>query len=268
MLTFCEGLRVIANADAGADRETTAQAFGQRQHIGPYALVLMHEPRPGAADARLDLIQHQSSTGRVADGTGRAQVAVRRRDHTALTENGLEKHGGCLLGDGRGEGVGVAVRHESHVGTERAERLTDRRLSGQGQRTQRTAVETAIGRDDVGAPRPRVPPYQLVRRLVRLGAAVGEEHPAVDVEQSQQLFGQGDCRLVAEKVAGVGNRRHLARHCLDHGRMRMTEHRHGDAGDQVEIRAPVGVPDGATGTPDQRHGWRAARGGSRRVMRL
>ena len=67
----------LAEADAGADRQAAAEALGEREDVGEDALGLVGEPRAGAADAALDLVEHQQRARRVAGLPGGAQVAVR-----------------------------------------------------------------------------------------------------------------------------------------------------------------------------------------------
>ena len=70
------------------------------------------------------------------------------------------------------QGVGVAVRDEIDVARQRRERLAVLRVVGDRQGAERPAVERPLGRDDLG---PAGHPGDLERRLVGLGAGVGEE---------------------------------------------------------------------------------------------
>ena len=109
---------------------------------------------------------------RVATSRAAREVALRRHDDAGLALDRLEQHGRGLVGDGRGERVGVAVRHEGDDAGQRLERRAVGLLGGQRQRAHGAAVEAALGRDHVGAAGTA---GQLERRLVGLGAGVGEE---------------------------------------------------------------------------------------------
>ena len=52
----------VAGADAGTDRDAAAQALGEGHDVGHDASV--GEPRAGAADAGLDLVEHEQCTVR------------------------------------------------------------------------------------------------------------------------------------------------------------------------------------------------------------
>src|SRR5215472_10352239 len=93
---------------------------------------------------------------------------------------------------------------------------------------------------------------QLQRRLVGLGARVGEEHPAVGAQQGEEAFGQGDLALVRKKVGGVGDRAHLAGDRLDDRRVGVAERADRDARDEVGVLPAVSVPDPAAVAAHQR----------------
>ena len=122
---------------------------------------------------------------------------------------------------------------------QRLERGPLGRLAGQRERAHRAAVESAVGGDD---PRATGAPGHLEGRLVRLGSGVGEEHLPVATGQPEQPLGQPHGGLVRDEVRRVAERRHLPRHRLDDGRVRVAEHVDGDAGDQVEIALAGLVP--------------------------
>src|SRR5450432_157856 len=255
VVPFGEDVAERAKPDADPDRETTADSLRERDHIRLHTLGLVQEPRAGAADTRLDLIKHEDRTRRGADVARRTQIALRSGNHAALAQHRFEKYSRSAFGDRGRERLGVTVRHEHDIGAERTERLADRRFAGERERAHRATVEAALGRDDVAAIGAGVPPHQLVSGLVGLSAAIGEEHFGVSAEQADQLLGQSDRRLMTEEVAGVGNRHDLLRHGIDDGRVGVPESRHRNAGDQVEVRPPVGVPYRAALATYQRHCW-------------
>ena len=131
------------------------------------------EPPPGPAHAGLHLVEPEQRTVRVGDGAGGGEVALGRHDDAGLALHRLEQDRRGLVGDRGRERLGVAVRHEGHVAGQRQERRPVRLLGRQRERAHGPAVEAALGRDDVGA---AGPPGELERRLVGLGAGVGDEH--------------------------------------------------------------------------------------------
>ena len=66
MVAGDERAACLAEADARADRQAAAEALGERHHVGGDALGLVGEPRAGAADARLDLVEHEQRARVVA----------------------------------------------------------------------------------------------------------------------------------------------------------------------------------------------------------
>src|SRR5215470_1936638 len=106
-------------------------------------------------------------------------------------------------------------------------------------------MKTAVGGDDNRAGRALMAADQLQRRLVGLGARVGEEHQAVGAQQGEEAFGQGDLALVRKKVGGVGDRAHLAGDRLDDRRVSVAERADRDARDEVGVLPAVSVPDPA-----------------------
>jgi hypothetical protein len=84
--------------------------------------------------------------------------------------------------------------------------------------------------------------HQLDRRLVGLGARVGEEDPSISVEQYEQSLGELDLALVQEQVGRVRDLGDLAGDRLDEGRMGVSEGAHRDPGDQVQVFTPLRIP--------------------------
>jgi hypothetical protein len=75
----------------------------------------------------------------------------------------------------------------------------------------------------------------------------------VPPEETQQAFGELDLALVQEQVGGVGYRGDLAGDRLDEGRMGVPEGADRDPGDQVQVLAPVRIPDPAALAASDRH---------------
>ena len=114
-------------------------------------------------------------------------------------------------------------------------------LGGQRERAHGAAVEGALGGDDVGA---AGAPGQLERRLVGLGAGVGEEHLARSAPSSASSFSASStCGALAKKLEMWPSVPQLAGHGLDEGRVGVAERVDGDAAEQVDVLVAVVVPD-------------------------
>ena len=68
-----------AEGDERADRHAAAEALGQRHRVGHDARLVEGEPRAGAADAGLHLVEHEQRAGLAGEVAGRAQVVPSRR---------------------------------------------------------------------------------------------------------------------------------------------------------------------------------------------
>ena len=73
------------------------------------------EPGPGPADAGLHLVEPQQGAVLARDPAGVGEVADGWLDDAGLALDRLEHHRRRLVGDGRGQRRGVAVRHEGDV---------------------------------------------------------------------------------------------------------------------------------------------------------
>ena len=139
----------------------------------------------------------------------------------------------------------------------------DRPARGDRQRAQGAAVEAPQEADDAVAP--GVVPRHLDRRLVGLGAGVGEEGPLRPAERRQRrhLLAQLHLRLVVEVGARhVQELLRLLDDRLHHLRMRVAGGVDGDAGGAVEEDVAVDVLHGGAAAPG--HHERIAAGVGRR----
>ena len=85
----------------------------------------------------------------------------------------------------------------------------------------------------------------LDSRLVGLGAGVREKHAGAGrgACEMQQLLGELDLRRGGEEVRDVAERGELLADGSGHGGVRVAQGVHRDAGQQVQVLRPVGVPD-------------------------
>ena len=79
-----------AEGDEGADRHAAAEALGEGHRVGHDAGLLEGEPRAGAADAGLHLVEHEQRADLAGDLAGRAQVGRAARAHARLALDRLE----------------------------------------------------------------------------------------------------------------------------------------------------------------------------------
>ena len=230
-----------ADGQAGTDREAVAQSLGQRHDIGPYALVDVHQPAPGATHPRLHLVDPQQGVVRIADFASLCEIVRRRHHDTVLALDGLQHDGGCRVVDGRGESAGVAVRDEDHVAGQRRERLAVLRAVSDGQGAHRPSVEGALGGDDLG---PTGGSGDLEGGLVGLGAGVGEEDLGLTgiADHRHEPFRQGHLGGSGEEVGHVTEGGDLAGDRRQHSGMRVAQRGDREAGQQIQVPAAVGIP--------------------------
>ena len=138
--------------------------------------------RAGAAEPGLDLVGDHQHVVLDAQPAHVVQVAGRRHDHAGLALHRLDQDGHGRLVDGRGERVGVAVRHRAEAGRVRAVVGLGDVVAGEADDADRAAVEVAVHDHDrrvpVGHALDLVPPApgHLERRLDALGAGVHRQH--------------------------------------------------------------------------------------------
>ena len=179
------------------------------------------------------LTQHRLDEERGGVG-GRGQ---RLQDVVQLREREVR----CLL-DGPAEVGGVRERRHVHAGHQRREPGAELRAGRrQRRRRDRATVETAVEHDDV-RPAGRLA-GQPQRRLDRLAARVGEEHPVQPGGQhlAEPLDQREQRAMHHRRVLGVDQRADLALRRLDHPRVAVPGAGHPDARGEVQVSAVVFV---------------------------
>ena len=89
-----EDVHDLAAGDKGGHRQhPAAERLAQDQAVGTDALVLEGEPRAGAAQAGLHLVEDQQHAVCVADAAQGGEPARRRHDDAGLALDRLDKHG-------------------------------------------------------------------------------------------------------------------------------------------------------------------------------
>ena len=190
------------------------------------------------ADAGLHFIEDQQQAMPVADLAQAAQECGRNEPHPAFALDRLD-HDGAGSRPDRGldrREVGQRNLVEAvDLGTEAVEIFG---LAAGGDHRERTAVERALEGERaiaLGTAVDRLAPARhLHRRLVGLGARIGEEREVSEggVDQTaRKAFALG----ILIQVRNVPKLRALARQRFDQVRMGVADRGHGDAGAEIEI---------------------------------
>ena len=127
----------------------------------------------------------------------------------------------------------------AEAGHERRERGLLALLRRRRQRAVGPAVEAALG-DDERPAGPRLA-RELERRLVGLGARVGEVDPPAD-RAGREALGQAGHRVRPEQVGDVDEPRGLVGDRRHDRRVAVPDVADGDPAEEVEVLAPLGVP--------------------------
>ena len=156
-----------------------------------------------------------------------AHEAVVEHAHAALALHRLEDQRRDRLGVEHDREVLEVALDDRHAARERAERRAVARPIGRRERREQAAVECAAQRDDVGLRgangRPRPPPRELERALVRFRARVAEEHLVRERqldEARRELLARRRAEQVRDVNQAIGRGVHAPRAAL--GRRSLT----------------------------------------------
>ena len=204
-----------------ADRQPAAERLGGRHRVGHDARLLVGPQRPGAPQARLDLVEDQR--GAVARRRPRARRAAPRRAATwtpRLPLDRLDQHGGGALVDRVGDrlGVGSTARKPGH---ERRERRLLGLLRRRAQRAVGAPVEARRAR------RRSSPPGLALRASFSAASIASAPEFVKNTLAAQRALGQAlrqpHRRLGVEEVADVHEPPGLLAHRLDDRRMAVAD---------------------------------------------
>ena len=231
---------------AGADGHPVAEGLGEGDDVGADARgVLEPEPAAGAAEAGLDLVEHEERFVLVAELADRGEVARWGRLDAAFTLDGFEEHGADALVERGGEDVGFAERDLAEPGGEGLEDLLLLGLAGRGEGGEGAAVERPVGGEDVvavgAAVALPVAAGELDGALVGFGAGVGEEDAAVAAEEGVEALREAGLEVVEVQVGDVEEGAGLVRDGVGDGGVGVAEGDDGEAGEEVEVAAAGGV---------------------------
>ena len=196
---------------------------------------------------------------RVAQRAHRLQEARCGRHHPALALHRFEHDCGHVATGHRRFQLGDVVEIDvTETARQRLVAFLVFRLRGRGDRCQRAAVETATEGDDDATLRRaalRGRPFadQLDRGLVRFRAGIAQKRALGETRGRHQFFGQAHRWLAVEHVAGVPELAGLFDQRRGQFGMAMAQAAHGDAAGQVDVLAPLGVPQSAAAAALQDH---------------
>jgi hypothetical protein len=160
-----------------------------------------------------------------------------------------------MLRDRGRDGGGILRGDERDTTEQRRKRRAIMLVPGHRQRTNRSAVERMLKRDDLGPLAARRPPEsarKLQARLHRLRAAVAEKRPR-HPRQIGQPRGQLSLKRVMEQIRRVHQRGGLFGNGPREHRMRVPERRDADPGDQIEVTIAVPCEQRAPATGCEYH---------------
>ncbi|MCY1513039.1 hypothetical protein D9M68_475200 [compost metagenome] len=258
-----------------------AQALGQADDVGPYVPVLVAEPATGAADAGHHFVEDQQNAvapadfldarevGRMGDFRAGAGAADRFGDEGRdIFRADRQDRRLQFVGAGQGVGLGAAAGGHPVLGRRGDLRIVlEHGLEGRGQRGVAGHRQGAHGRAVVGrlaadehlalrlAPVEPVLAGDLQRRLHRLGATGGKEHPVeTPAGEVHQALGEVQRRLVLELGAvGEGDLVQLGEHRFAHRRVAVAELGDYGPGAGVDVALAMLIPGvDAFGTVDDR----------------
>ena len=246
----------IGPVEHRADRnQAAAERLGKQQHVRDHPFRGAGEQGSGAAEAGLDLVDHELDPVLGAQGRGGGEIARRRLDDAALALDRLDDEGGIVpaaFAQLRVQRRDIAERHISDIEDRRAERLLEGSAPGDRQRAQRLAVEAVAGRQE------RAPAGggagELQRRLGGLGAAVGEgDMGKAGGGDREQAFGKLAGGVVHRGLdkAGLAAVAHVEHRLPDRIGI-VAERQRPEAGDRVEDPASVGALEPGAVAADER----------------
>ncbi len=260
MVARVEDPHVLVVGEGRRDRvDAAAQGLPDDEHVRAHVLPLAGEEPAGAAETRLDLVGDEGDPALPADLGRPGQIAVRGNHHAALALDRLHHEADGVLGDGRLEGVHVAVGHELEARGEGPEALPVLVLRGEADDRRRPAVEVPFADDDLGpvrghALRPIAPlPDRLDGGLHRLGARVHRERLVVAGGRGQ-LGQEGAHLVVVEGPGRQGQTLHLLPGGPEDLRVAVPLVQRRIGAEHVQVLVALHVPDPHPLAPVQHHG--------------
>src|SRR5258708_7419293 len=233
----------------GAERQAASQRLGYGDHVRQHSVVLISKVASGAAEATLNLIEHEQCAALF--GQARSELEKLRIDWTnpAFTLNGLDTHGTNAGIKFSLQVVEVIELDESHTRHKRNERSSIFRLTRGGERAEGTSMKRVF--HGKNAP-PRLAAVAIIhlrkgageleRTFPCLGAAVAKESAVKSGNVGQQ---PRELRLilVEEKIRNMNQPSRLALDRRLDGRVAVAERIDSDSAQEIEIALALRIPE-------------------------
>lgn len=265
VITRLDDIHDLGRGQEGRERHTAAQVLAQHQSVGPDAVALEGEVGARAAEASLDLVEHQRDAVGVAQVTHRRPIAVGRHDHAAFGLNGLHQEHDDVVAVGLErllQGADVAERHTHEARGERTEVTTVLRIRRHADDGGGATVEVAVGVDDhaLGL---RHAAQQVGRLAHHLDGGLDGLGAGGHGKHRRQPSEQGDASgPVLDTRDGDGPRRadhtriELGPQGGQHGRVTVTGVGDAVAGDGVQVGDASGIEQQTPFSPNRLDGER------------
>src|ERR1700677_3292024 len=231
----------VRGREASRHRKARADTLRGGENIGINAAVLIGKEAPGAADAGLHFVEDQEEAMPIADLAQTAQERGRDNAHPALALDRLDHDHARLRPDRRLDRLEVGQRNLVEAVDLGAEAVEIFGLAPGGDHGERPAMERAFeseGAVALGVAVNRMAPARhLDRRLVGLGAGIGEENE-VGEGRIDEAPGKALPLGILVQVRNMPEFRALSRQRFDEVRMGVADRGHGDARAKIEIALP------------------------------
>ena len=232
-------------------RHAARDRLGETENVRRNAVAIAGEHAAGAAEARLNLVEHEHRTGLVADASRRRQVVRAGGPHPSLSLHRLEDHGRRVLAHGRAQLLDAVEGHEREARHERLEGCPVVLLVRRAQGPERPPVEAAHRGDDPRPPRREA--RELDRRLHRLRPGIAEEGAREPGRRDRDEFGQEPRPDIVVEDPRTGHEHpSLLRQRFGDGRVGVADARHADAAHAIDVAATLVVPHAGALAPHDR----------------
>ena len=125
----------------GAERQAASQRLGDRDHVGQHTVVLVGKVASGAAEAALNLVEHEQSAALLGQARGEFEKLPIDRTNPAFSLDGLDAHRTDAGIEFPLQVVEVIELDEAHARHERNKRSSIFRLAGGGKRAEGASMK-------------------------------------------------------------------------------------------------------------------------------
>ncbi len=143
MLAFADGTRRALGGRDESQRDPACERLGRRGDVRHHDGIeqLIREVRSRAPDAALDLVEHQQRVVAIGQIPRRADVFVGQRIDPAFALHDLDHDARGVLADYLFQRADIVAMHKAGAGQHRLKIAAIFLLAGNGERTERAAVE-------------------------------------------------------------------------------------------------------------------------------